>query len=92
MNKRRRRKARSLPSMMVELTLASWESIGHRSLMMARGTCSPAEYTRMVQEKLAAFNRSAGLLARSRKAPSAAPLIAPWHAKATANAKRLRRK
>ena len=92
MTKRRRHTSRSLPGMMVELTLASWETIGRRSLMMARGTCSPAEYARMVQEKAAAFGQSAALLARSRKAPSAASLMAPWHAKATANAKRLRRK
>lgn len=91
MTKRTRRRPRSLQGMMLELGLASFETIGRRSLMMAQGTCSPAEYARMVQEKTAAFSRSAAVLARSRKAPSATALLAPWHAKATANAKRLRR-
>ncbi|MBV8937868.1 MAG: hypothetical protein JO227_18330 [Acetobacteraceae bacterium] len=92
MRKRMRRAARPLPLTMLELTLASYETIGHRSLMILQGTCSPAEYARMVREKVAAFSRSASVLARSRRAPSPASLVAPWHAKATANAKRLRRR
>lgn len=91
MRKSRRRPARSLPAMMLELTLASWETIGRRSLMMAQGTCSPAEYARMVREKTTALTQSASVLTRSRGAPSAAALLAPWHSKATANARRLRR-
>ncbi len=81
-----------LPLMLLELNRASWDVIARRSLMMARGTCSAAEYARMVQEKTTALRQSATKLARSRRAPSATDLLAPWHAKATANAKRLRRK
>jgi hypothetical protein len=40
--------------MMMEMAFASWETIGRRGQMMARGKCSPAEYSRMVLEKVAA--------------------------------------
>ena len=58
MKKRKRTKAVPLPLMMAELTLASWETIARRTLMMAQGTCSPAEYRRMVREKAHAAHRS----------------------------------
>jgi hypothetical protein len=80
-----------LPLKMLELTLASWETIGHRTLMMARGTCSAMEYARMVHEKAVASRRSSVLLSRS-KPPTLSALIEPWHRKATANARRLRRR
>jgi hypothetical protein len=89
--KRRRHKPPPLPIMMMELAAASWETIARRSLMMARGTCSPAEYRRMVAEKVAAWQQTAKLAARSAKAP-ASVLLSPWRRKATANARRLRRK
>ena len=92
MTKRTRRRPASLPVMMMEMAWASWETVGRRSLMMTCGKCSPAEYSRMALEKMAATNRSASLLARSRKAPHWATLLAPWHARATSNARRLRRK
>ena len=80
-----------LPLKMLELTLASWETIGHRTLMMARGTCSPMEYAQMVHEKAVALSRSSVLLSGS-KPPTLSALIKPWHRKATANARRLRRR
>jgi len=83
---------RSLAGMMLELSGASWETIGRRAQMMAQGTCSPAEYRRMTQEKVEAFRRSTATLARSRKLPAMTTLLAPWHGKAMANAKRLRRR
>lgn len=89
---RRPRGPRFLPLMMLELSLASWETIARRSAMMARGTCSAAEYGRMVREKMAAASHSAALISRPGKAPSVSALLSPWHAKARANAKRLRRK
>ncbi len=76
--------------MMAELTLASWETNVRRTLMMAQGTCSPAEYRRMVRKKPRAAHRSGSLVARGARDVSA--LLAPWHKAATANAKRLRRK
>jgi hypothetical protein len=81
-----------LPLLLAELTLASWETIQHRTHMMMRGTCSPAEYSRMISEKMAAATRTASTLACARKTPQLATLLAPWHKGATANARRLRRK
>ena len=45
MTKRRRKKSVPLPLMMMELALASWETVGHRSLLIARGKCLPSEYS-----------------------------------------------
>jgi hypothetical protein len=92
MRKPRRKMPAVLPLMMTELALASWQTIAHRSLMMARGSCSPAEYSRMVLEKMSAATRSASALARSGQAPTWTALLAPWHVRAKANARRLRRK
>jgi len=72
-----------------ELMTASWEAIARRSLMMAQGTCSPAEYQRMAAEKVAAMQQSAVAVMRGR---GRRPALAPWHKRARANAKRLRRK
>ena len=69
--------------------MASWETIARRSLMMLQGTCSPAEYRRMATEKAAAMQLSALAIMRGRGKTQA---LAPWHRRATANAKRLRRK
>ena len=80
----------SLPLMMMELAFASWETIGHRTLMMAQGTCSAAEYSRMMEEKMAASEQSSALLLRSGPVPDWAALMAPWHLRATSNARRLR--
>jgi hypothetical protein len=43
-----------MPVMLTELTLASWETIWYRSLIIGLGKCSPAEYSRMVLEKMSA--------------------------------------
>lgn len=80
----------SLPVMMMELAFASWETIGHRALMMAQGTCSVAEYSRMMREKMAASEQSSAALVRSGPMPDWAALMAPWHRRATSNARRLR--
>jgi hypothetical protein len=87
---RRRRATLPFPFMLAELAFASWETIARRMLMMADGTCSPAEYQRMVFEKAKAAQRSSRATSRRSRNPSA--LLAPWHKGATANAKRLRRK
>jgi hypothetical protein len=90
--KSRRKTPAVLPLMMTELAIASWQTIAHRSLMMARGSCSPAEYSRMVLEKMSAATRSASVLARSGQGPTWTALLAPWHVRAKVNARRLRRK
>jgi len=57
--------------------------------MIARGALSPAEYQRMVLEKAAALQESALAMMTGRGKKAA---LAPWHKRATANARRLRRK
>jgi len=89
MAKRSSRRSRPLSLIVAELMAASWETMARRSLMMAQGTCSPAEYQRMAAEKVAAMQQSAVAVMRGRGRRAA---LAPWHKRARANAKRLRRK
>lgn len=89
MKRAARRRTRSLPLMMAELAMASWETIARRTAMIARGTLSPAEYQRMVIEKAAALQQSALAVMTGRGKQAA---VRPWHKRATANARRLRRK
>jgi hypothetical protein len=74
---------------MAELFTASWETMARRSSMIAKGVCTPAEYQRMVIEKAAALQQSAIAVMTGRGNKAA---LAPWHKRATANARRLRRK
>jgi hypothetical protein len=82
-------KTRNLPAMMTQLTLSSWETIFHRSMMMAQGTCSVAEYQRMVMEKAAAIQASTFALMTGRGNAAA---LAPYLVRSRANARRLRPK
>jgi hypothetical protein len=79
-----------LTILLAEMTLASWETIARRSLMIAAGTCSTAEYQRMVAEKAMAMQRSSLALMRP-SAGRVSAALAPWHRAARANAKRLRK-
>lgn len=79
----------ALPLMMARLTTASWETIFHRSVMMAQGTCSAVEYQRMAMEKAAAA-QSAMLALMTGGSPAA--VMAPYVTRARANARRLRGK
>ncbi len=80
----------SAPLMLAELAWASWETIARRSIMIAQSTCSVAEYQTMVSEKTAAA-MEIGMMLASPAGATAAALLEPWHSRATANAKRLRR-
>lgn len=82
-------RSRNLPAMMTQLTLSSWETIFHRTLMMAQGTCSVAEYQRMVMEKAAAMQASTLAMMTGR---GNAAVMAPYLVRSLANARRLRRK
>jgi hypothetical protein len=82
-------RGRNIPSMMTQLTLASWETIFHRTLMMAQGTCSAAEYQRMVMEKAAAMQASTVAMMTGR---GHAAILEPYIVRSRANARRLRRK
>ena len=79
-----------LPLLFAELAFASWETMARRWLMMLNGTCSPAEYARMVFEKTAAVQATALALSRPRRKIRSA--VAPWHRRAKANAARLRKR
>ncbi len=89
--KRRSRSVAELPLLMTQMNLAAWEVIVRRSLMMWQNTCTPAEYRRMVEEKHAAALASASRFAATGGQASFASLMAPWHSRARANAKRLRK-
>jgi hypothetical protein len=72
--------------MMAELAMASWETIARRTAMIAQGTLTAVEYQRMVMEKAAALRQSAMAVMTGRGKKAA---LAPWHKRATANARRL---
>ncbi len=90
-----RRAPGTLPLMAAQLMLSSWEVIARRSLLMAQNRCSPFEYQRMVTEKMQAAQLSAVALMTSGMTSggeaSLAAVLAPWHRRAKANARRLRR-
>ena len=75
-----------LPTMMARLAFASWGTIFHRGMMMAQGTCSAAEYQRMVSEKMTAAQLSATALVAGRGAEAA---LRPYLSRARANHRRL---
>jgi hypothetical protein len=95
MKGRKRRKQRqglSLAVMMSDLMLASWETITRRSFLILQNDCSSAEYRRMANEKAEAAARSAARLVSGGGRATMTSLLAPWHARAIANARRLRKK
>jgi Na+/glutamate symporter len=79
---------RNLPVMMTELAMASWETIYHRTLLMAQGTCAISEYQRMFVEKAEAMQASTMALMTGRGNAAA---LAPYLVRSRANARRLRR-
>jgi hypothetical protein len=89
MRKPRRTSPYAFPLQMARLAAASWETIFRRSLMIAQGTCSPAEYRRMAEEKMAAVQLSTTALMTGGDETA---VMAPFVKRARANAKRLRRK
>lgn len=89
MRKPARNSPTAFPMMMARLTAASWETILRRTLMMAQGTCTPAEYRRMVAEKTAAVQFSTAAFMKGR---GTAAILAPFVDRTRANVKRLRRK
>jgi hypothetical protein len=89
MRKRTLSRSYAVPMLMARLAAASWETIFLRTLMMAQGTCTPAEYRRMATEKLAAIQLSAAALMHGR---DNAAVLAPFISRTRANVRRLRRK
>jgi hypothetical protein len=91
MTKAKRRAVVPLPVVAAELMFCSWETIARRTWMMATGSCSAAEYQRMILEKAEAAQRSACIALSARGERGALAILAPWHRCAAANVKRLRR-
>lgn len=75
--------------MLTDLAVSSWETIFHRSMMIAQGSCSVAEYQRMITEKALAFQQStfAAMTGQDHTA-----VLAPYLVRSKANARRLRRR
>ena len=84
------RRKPQLPVLLAELTAASVETVLLRTWMMASGTCSSAEYGRMVREKLLAARKSCQ--AASGIVVDPVTILRPWHTGATGNVRRLRRR
>ena len=80
--------ALSLSLMLAEKFWSSVQTISRRTCLMAEGRCTAAEYRRMVLEKSAATQDSAVALANGR---GVVALLAPWHRRTKANARRLGR-
>jgi hypothetical protein len=79
----------NFPYMMGSLMAASWETIFHRTMLMAQGACTVAEYQRMFMEKYVAMEKSTMAMMMGRGQEAA---IAPYLRTARANARRLRAK
>lgn len=77
---------------MTNLMFASWETVAHRMLLISQNKCSQAEYLRMVTEKAQAATSTGLAFMSSYGQASMSSLMAPWLKKASANAKRLRKK
>ncbi len=67
--------------------MASWETVWHRTALMATGACTQAEYEQMVQEKMHAVQQSSLALMTGQDTRA---VLLPFHGTARANARRLR--
>ncbi len=85
-------KAVSLTLSIADLTLASWETLARRTMLIAQNKCPPEEYQRMILEKAEAATESAMTFFFSGGLASIDELMAPWKSRVTANARRLRKK
>ncbi len=76
-----------VPMTMTRLAMASWETIFHRTMMMAQGACSQDEFMLMANEKSEAMQSSAMALMTGQGHEA---MLEPFVTRAHANAKRLR--
>jgi hypothetical protein len=77
----------AVPQMMVQLALASCETMGHRLLLMAQGACTTSEYQLMAFEKAEALQLSTLALLTGR---GGVEVVQPYLQRAQHNASRLR--
>jgi hypothetical protein len=80
--------AYKLPMMLAELTAASFETVWHRTALMMNGDCTAGEYERMLTEKMRAVQLSTAAMVNG---DSLEAVLHPFHKRATANARRLRK-
>ena len=80
--------AYKLPLMLAELTTASFETMWHRTALMMSGQCSMGEYERMLTEKMRAVQLATAAMVNG---DSLEAVLHPFHKRATANARRLRK-
>ena len=89
----RPKRSRRLPEILspeeVALLIDSACNLFHRTMLMAQGSCTAAEYQRMVAEKIGDVEMAAVALMTGRGQKAA---LAPFVRAARANAKRLRRR
>ena len=88
MKRHAKKVAAPLPLLLAELTLFSWETMARRASMMMQGTCTAAEYQRMIFEKMRAVQLSAVAILFDQGVGAA---LAPWHRAARTNVRRLRK-
>ena len=77
----------ALQMMFAELAMASWETVWHRTALMASGACTQAEYEQMVHEKMHAVQQASVAFMTGQDTET---VLRPFHKKAVANARRLR--
>lgn len=90
MRKRNKAANADLPLTIFQMAMSSAETIARRSWMMASGTCPPAEYRRMILEKLNATQQMG--VAMVSKNATVEKLLKPWHRGVRRNVKRLRKR
>jgi hypothetical protein len=78
--------------MLIETGVASLITVSRRCQLIATGRLSAAEATRMVKEKADAAAETSALFGRAPGRVTAAALLAPWHRRVIANARRLNRR
>jgi hypothetical protein len=81
-----------LPFMLADLAINACDTIASRTLLIATGQCTAAEYRRMVMEKAEAAQASFLAVAGATPAGALEAAMMPWLNSARANAERLRRK
>jgi hypothetical protein len=77
----------AFPKMMAQLTLASWETVWHRIVLMGQGACTISEYQLMASEKVEALQLSTLALLTGC---SQEEIVTPYLERAQNNASRLR--
>jgi hypothetical protein len=90
--RRSRKDAADLSFALAALWRDAAQTIAWRSWMMASGRCSAAEYRRMASEKYRALIETGLALGQTLPVATWSAALRPWRRRASANARRLRRR